>query len=181
MTLTDIQKKTFLKIARSAVESRALGRRTADIDTKTVCDISGCGAFVSLHKNNGGLRGCIGTFTSDKPLYLTVEEMAVSASSRDPRFVPVAPHELKQVNIEISVLSPLREVKDVSEIVVGRHGIYIVKGRSRGVLLPQVATEYGFDRDTFLDETCVKAGLSRGSWRENATIMIFEAEIFKEG
>jgi len=139
-----------------------------------------CGAFVSLHKL-GQLRGCIGTFTSPRPLVSTVQEMAVSSSQQDPRFPPVQAEEMKDIDIEISVLSPLREIEDVNEIEVGRHGIYITKGFNSGVLLPQVATEYGWDRDTFLDHTCMKAGLAPGTWREEGVkIEIFDAQVFGE-
>ncbi len=107
--------------------------------------------------------------------------MAVAAASQDPRFPPLSRDELDEVDLEISVLSPLRRIKDVSEIEVGKHGIYIISPRGRGVLLPQVATEYGWDRDTFLDQTCVKAGLAPGCWRDPSTeIYIFSAQIFGE-
>lgn len=137
------------------------------------------GAFVSLHEGER-LRGCIGVFVSEKPLYRTVMEMGVSAATDDPRFSSVTTEELPRINIEISVISPLEKIKDIVEIEVGRHGLYIVKGKRRGVLLPQVATEFGFDCDTFLDQTCVKAGLMPGDWREGADIYIFEAEVFSE-
>jgi len=138
------------------------------------------GAFVTLHKH-GQLRGCIGNFVSQGPLTKTIQEMAVAAASQDPRFPPLSRDELDEVDLEISVLSPLRRIEDVSEIQVGKHGIYIISPRGRGVLLPQVATEYGWDRDTFLDQTCVKAGLAPGCWRDPSTeILIFSAQIFGE-
>ena len=137
------------------------------------------GAFVTINKK-GELRGCIGIFTSDKPLYLTVADMAVSASAQDPRFIPIVASELSQISIEISCLTPLKKIKDVSEIEVGRHGLYIMKGLYRGVLLPQVATEYGWDRDAFLEHTCLKAGLNTSCWKEGADIYTFEAEVFSE-
>jgi AmmeMemoRadiSam system protein A len=138
------------------------------------------GAFVSLHKL-GQLRGCIGTFTSPRPLVNTVQEMAISSSQRDPRFPPVQDEEMQDIDIEISVLSPLREIQDVGEIEVGRHGIYITKGFYSGVLLPQVATEYGWNRETFLEHTCMKAGLPPETWKEaGVKIEIFEAQVFGE-
>lgn len=138
------------------------------------------GAFVSLHKH-GQLRGCIGTFIAHKPLVQTVQEMASSASQADPRFPPVSASELAEVDLEISVLSPLRQISDVSEIEVGRHGVFITRGFNSGVLLPQVATQYGWDRDTFLQQTCTKAGLPRDTWKETETkIEIFEAQVFGE-
>ncbi|MCB2225211.1 MAG: AmmeMemoRadiSam system protein A [Desulfarculaceae bacterium] len=138
------------------------------------------GAFVTLHEH-GRLRGCIGNFVGQGPLSQTIEEMAVAAASQDPRFPPLRREELDQVDLEISVLSPLKPIEDVSEIEVGTHGIYIISPRGRGVLLPQVATEYGWDRDTFLDQTCVKAGLAPGCWKDPSTqILIFSAQIFSE-
>lgn len=139
-----------------------------------------CGVFVSLHQGNR-LRGCIGTFTSSEPLYSTVQEMAISAGTRDPRFAPVRSRELAELDIEISVLSPLHEIDELSEIEVGKHGIYITKGYNRGVLLPQVAVQYGWGRDEFLDNTCLKAGLPADTWRrESITMEIFSAEVFGE-
>jgi uncharacterized protein len=136
------------------------------------------GCFVSLHTKSGELRGCIGTFTSDGPLWHAVRDMAIAAASRDPRFPSLTRAELDGCHIEISVLSPLRTAS-AAEIEVGRHGICIERGYQRGVLLPQVAVEYGWDRDTFLEHTCMKAGLPREAWREPGTkIEIFSAEIF---
>lgn len=178
--LNQEEKKRLLEIARGTIEDHAQGRRPASRQA----DLEGLsfkrGAFVTIHRR-GALRGCIGNFFSDQPLAETVEEMAVAASSQDPRFPPVSPSELQELDLEISVLSPLREVEDVSEIQVGEHGIYIVSPRGRGVLLPQVATEYGWDRDTFLDQTCIKAGLRPGCWRDPQTkILVFSAQVFGE-
>ncbi|MEE9543654.1 MAG: AmmeMemoRadiSam system protein A [Thermodesulfobacteriota bacterium] len=138
-----------------------------------------CGVFVSLHKD-GDLRGCIGVFTSDDPLYKTVSLMAVSAAFEDPRFSPVTEEEVKDIDIEISVLTPLKRIEDVDEIEIGTHGLYIMKDQNRGVLLPQVAVAQGFDRNLFLDHTCLKAGLKAGAWREGAEIYTFEADIFDD-
>lgn len=178
--LNSSEKSALLKIAREAIEARA------DRNLKTLNPVvesealkKDAGAFVSLHKN-GRLRGCIGVFASKDPLWKTVQENAIAAAFKDPRFVPVEAEELGELDIEISVLSPLRKITDVNEIEVGRHGIFIMKGRNRGVLLPQVATEYGFDRDTFLCETCLKADLPEDAWENGADIYVFEAEIFGE-
>ena len=182
MALSEQHGKILLDVVRTTVEHLA---RTGEVPPFYISDealLVRSGVFVTIHKLSGMLRGCIGVFESDKPLYETVVEMAVSSSTGDPRFAPVSAHELPELTYEISVLTPMREVTDVSEIEVGTHGIYIIKGAMRGVLLPQVATEHGFDRETFLDETCVKAGLHRGAWKEEPTkILIFEAEIFSEG
>ncbi len=178
--LTKSDKITLLKIARQAIKSELEGRalRLPTITSPALMEPRG--AFVTLHKH-GQLRGCIGNFTSSNPLYHTVAEMAISAAFNDPRFRPLAPHEFDEIDIEISALTPLRPIKSVDEIEVGKHGIYIIQGPYRGVLLPQVATEYGWDRYTFLDQTCIKAGLYPGCWKEPSTqILIFSAEVFGE-
>ncbi len=181
MPLTKDEKNTLLRIARDAIEAKVSGARAPAEAIESSALKSDSGAFVTLHRF-GDLRGCIGTFASPEPLYITVRDMAVAAAAKDPRFIPVRPNELKEIEIEISVLSPLREIKDPKEIEVGRHGLYIVKGRQRGVLLPQVAIEQGYDRLKFLDATCLKAGLAPGNWKaDDATIFVFETEIFKEG
>ena len=179
MVLTDKDKDLLLTIAREAIVRR-LGGASDEVPPFEVPAVleARCGAFVTLHMN-GQLRGCIGQFVSNKPLFLTIADMARSAAFQDPRFHPVTRDE--ELHIEISVLTPLKKIKDVEEIEVGMHGIYMVKGSDRGVLLPQVATENGFDRLTFLDQTCMKAGIAPGCWREPDTeIYTFEAEIFSE-
>ena len=107
--------------------------------------------------------------------------MAVSAGSRDPRFPPVSAQQLKEIKIEISVLTPLKTVRDVRDIEVGKHGLFVARGGYQGLLLPQVATEYGWDREEFVRQTCVKAGLPPGAWKEKGTeIYSFSAEVFSE-
>lgn len=180
MSISQENKKLLLNIARRTIESHVKEKKVPAFSTSNPELIEKSGAFVSLHKGHD-LRGCIGVFTSEKPLYETVVDMAVSASSCDPRFYPVTEDELLDISIEISVLTPMKRITDVSEIEVGRHGIYIIKGRNRGVLLPQVATEYNWDRETFLDHTCLKAGLAQNSWKNKDTeIYTFEAEVFGE-
>jgi AmmeMemoRadiSam system protein A len=138
------------------------------------------GAFVSLHRR-GNLRGCIGYLEALKPLLETVREMAGAAAFHDPRFRPLGPEELADLEIEISVLSPMHLIKSTDEIEVGKHGLYIVRGFARGLLLPQVATEYKWDRLTFLEQTCNKAGLPPDAWKDPATkIYTFTAEVFGE-
>lgn len=178
--MSQSEKNDLLKIAREAIEARASRNlKLLNPAAATHGLMRDAGAFVSLHKK-GRLRGCIGVFASKEPLWKTVQDNAVAAAFKDPRFAPVEPEELADIDIEISVLSPLREITDVNEIEVGRHGIFIMKGRNRGVLLPQVAIDHGFDRDTFLSETCLKADLPEDAWQNNASIYIFEAEIFGE-
>ncbi|MBI5287054.1 MAG: AmmeMemoRadiSam system protein A [Deltaproteobacteria bacterium] len=181
MALSDEEKKLLLRIARETLEFYIRYKKVPPFDVSSPGLLEKRGAFVSLHKE-GELRGCIGVFTSasDKPLYLTVLDMAIAASTQDPRFLPVGVDELPFIGIEISALTPLKRINDISEIEVGRHGIYIVKGLYRGVLLPQVATEYGWDRETFLDHTCLKAGLPPDSWKGDVEIYTFEAEVFGE-
>ena len=124
------------------------------------------GAFVSLHRR-GQLRGCIGYIEAVKPLLQTVMEMAPAAAFQDPRFRPVQADELADLEIEISVLTPMRLIKSPDEIEVGKHGLYIVKGQNRGLLLPQVASQYHWDRQTFLEQTCHKAGLPSNAWEDS--------------
>ncbi len=139
-----------------------------------------CGAFVTLTQA-GQLRGCIGYTVSPKPLFQTVMDCAISASTKDPRFPPMDIEELPRTHIEISVLSPFFEIKDVNEIEVGKHGLMISRGGRRGLLLPQVATEYHMNREKFLDQTCLKAGLPTKAWREPGThIEAFTAFVFGE-
>ncbi|HHL40371.1 MAG TPA: AmmeMemoRadiSam system protein A [Deltaproteobacteria bacterium] len=178
MALSEKGKAGLLRIARSAIETYL---REGRVEVPAAADDELCargGAFVTLHRG-GRLRGCIGLMVSQKPLFETVAEMAVSAAFRDPRFPPVTADELDELDIEISVLTPLRRISGPDEIEVGRHGLYIVKGPHTGVLLPQVAVEHGFDRERFLRETAVKAGLDPEEWKE-AEIHTFEAEVFGE-
>jgi uncharacterized protein len=178
--LSGKQKSVLLAIARQAVEAVV---RTGKLDVEP-SDDNGLnekrGCFVTIRKN-GDLRGCIGVFSSEKPLYREIAEMAVSAATKDPRFHPMVEEDLQNFTIEISVLSPLIETKNPEEIEVGTHGIYLEKGYSRGVLLPQVASEQGWDRTTFLENTCVKAGLPQNAWKAGDTrLYIFSAEIFND-
>jgi AmmeMemoRadiSam system protein A len=140
------------------------------------------GAFVSLHTPGGDLRGCIGYVLPVGALYRAVIENAVNAARRDPRFPPVAPREVAGLRIEVSAMGAPMPVKDIEEIEVGRDGLILSDdGAARGLLLPQVATEYGWDRETFLDQTCRKAGLPFGAWRHGAArIERFSAEVFGE-
>lgn len=178
--LTSSEKRTLLKIARQAIESELLGVPMIFPDIKSASLLLHRGAFVTIQKHRE-LRGCIGIFTANKPLFEVVADMAISAAFQDPRFYPLRKDELEEIDIEISALTPLRQITDMEEIQVGIHGIYIVSPYGSGVLLPQVATEYGWDRITFLDQTCRKAGLSKGCWKESTSkVYIFSAEIFSE-
>ncbi|HUJ15074.1 MAG TPA: AmmeMemoRadiSam system protein A [Thermoanaerobaculia bacterium] len=139
------------------------------------------GAFVTLRTKHGDLRGCIGSIRAVEPLFKAVLSSALSAAFRDPRFLPVRPDEMPKLELEISVMGPIEIVGNAEEIEVGRDGLIISRGRFAGLLLPQVATEYGWDRETFLDQTCIKAGLPPGTWRSDGTrIEKFAAEVFGE-
>jgi AmmeMemoRadiSam system protein A len=137
------------------------------------------GAFVTL-KVDGQLRGCIGYPVPHKPLVDTVVEMAIAAATQDYRFLPIKREELGGLEIEISVLTLPRPIQDAGEVEVGRHGIIISKGFDRGLLLPQVPTEYGWDRETYLRHGCLKAGLDEDEWKKGAAIEVFEAQVFSE-
>ncbi len=180
MALEEMEKRELLRIARGAIEARA-GRTSASTkkDNASGALNEDSGTFVTLNRK-GRLRGCLGVFASEDPLWKTVERMASAAASEDPRFAPVGEDELPEIDIEISVLTPLRKIDDPEEVEVGRHGLVVASGNKRGALLPQVAVEHGLDRETFLSETCVKAGLKPDAWKEGASIYVFEAEVFGE-
>lgn len=138
-----------------------------------------CGAFVTIHCR-GELRGCLGRIEVDAPLAETVAHLAAVVSDSDPRFAPVSEPELAAIAVEISVLTPEREVRAIDEIEIGRHGLIIEDGARRGLLLPQVATEHRWDRETFLAHACLKASLPADAWRLGARILVFEAQVFGE-
>ena len=176
--LSEEEKKTLHHIAKTVIENKARGKAVPEFKIDSSILKENRGAFVTVNKR-GQLRGCIGYIEGHGPLYKTIEEMAEAAAFRDPRFSPVTERELSDLEIEISVLTPLKRITDVNEIEVGKHGIYIKKEWHSGLLLPQVATEYGWDRKTFLEHTCQKAGLPTSAWKDkNTEIYIFSADIF---
>jgi len=177
--LTKKEQKELLKIARDTIVSFVTTGKVPAVVTASKGLQAANGCFVTI-KQHGQLRGCIGNFVSDQPLYRLVQEMAVSAATRDPRFYPMKQQDLTEFDLEISVLSPLTFAESMDEIQVGTHGIYLVRGSYRGVLLPQVATEYGWDRDTFLKHTCLKAGLPENAWKKDCQIYLFSAQVFGE-
>ena len=137
-------------------------------------------AFVTL-RNGGELRGCIGHLASDRPLFRAVAECVISAAVDDRRFRPVTHDELGEIDIEISVLTPFRRVAGPEEIEIGRHGLLLSRSGRRGLLLPQVAVEHGWDRETFLGQTCRKAGLPTDAWRDSTTVIeVFGAQVFSD-
>jgi AmmeMemoRadiSam system protein A len=176
--LTPSEQSILLTIARHSIESVV---RTGQVqveprEEKSLNLRKGC--FVTIRCADK-LRGCIGNFQSELPLFKEVAEIAAASATKDPRFYPMKEDDLTNFRLEISVLSPLQKVEDINEIQVGRHGIYLEKSYYRGVLLPQVAIEQGWDHLTFLKQTCVKAGLPTDAWKsDDADIYVFSAEIF---
>ena len=180
-SLTEQEKKDLLALARKSVEFAVgkdeLYQPSASADATLDQER---GAFVTL-TISGELRGCIGYTSAIKPLYMTVRDTAKYAALNDPRFPPVSPSELPRLEYEVSVLSPLRRVLDVQQIKVGEHGLLMKNGDSEGLLLPQVPVEQKWDRQTFLEQTCRKAGMNPGCWKdENTDIFSFTAVVFNE-
>jgi AmmeMemoRadiSam system protein A len=175
--LADHERQTLLRIAREAVTACAHAR---EVPSEEVWIERSGGAFVTLRVADT-LRGCIGHVEVDRPLVDFVRRVAAAAASEDPRFPPLRPPELSEVVIEISVLGPLEICPGPAHIEVGRHGLVVVEGAHRGLLLPQVAVERGWDSHTFLSQTCVKAGLKPSAWQSGLQIFTFEAEVFREG
>jgi len=178
-SLTPNDKAFLLRLARTSVETAVHDGKLYDPPAPdSPALLEDHGAFVTL-KEKGDLRGCIGLITAVKPLYLVVRDAAVSAALRDPRFRPVSTGELSQLQYEISVITPFHRVLDVRDIQVGRDGLFMIQGQYEGILLPQVPTEQGWDRKTFLEETCLKAGLPRQAWQDDTTdIFAFSALVF---
>jgi len=176
--LTIDDRARLLRFARRCLEARVRREPPPAIERGGGLDAP-MGAFVSIHIA-GELRGCLGRLEIDRPVSEHVAHLAAVVSDSDPRFTPLAAAELAATEIEISALTPEEEVRDVSEIEVGRHGLIVEQGHRRGLLLPQVATEHRWDRDTFLDHTCIKAGLRPDAWRTGARIFRFEAVVFSE-
>jgi len=176
--LTADDRTRLLHLARQCLESRVrrepppLVQRGGGLD-------AAMGAFVTIH-TMGELRGCLGRLETDRSIAENVAYLAAVVSDSDPRFSPLRASELPYTDIEISALTPEEEVGEISEIQIGRHGLIVEEGCHRGLLLPQVATEHAWDRDTFLGHTCLKAGLPIDAWRHGARIFKFEAQVFGE-
>jgi AmmeMemoRadiSam system protein A len=184
--LTQDEGRWLLRLARRTLERLKPTGYTvppdADLGLEDIPEIcrQDRGVFVTLH-NRGNLRGCIGYVQATTPLYRGVIENAVHAARCDPRFSSVTLDEVEELELEISVLTVPAPLNDPKDVEVGRHGLIVSRGGRRGLLLPQVATEYGWDRETFLDHTCIKAGLEPGAWREAGTrIEAFSAQVFME-
>lgn len=175
------EKDALLALARKSVETAVRDQKLYEPPVSESPSLQQeRGIFVTL-KEKGELRGCIGLITPEKPLYLGVRDAATYAALRDPRFPPVTPGELSQLEYEVSVLTPFRRVFDVNQIRVGRDGLLMIQGNNQGILLPQVPVEQGWDRKTFLDQACRKAGLPYKAWQDDATdIFTFSAIVFGE-
>lgn len=179
MPLTDEQKRTLLRIARSCVQAAVAGEpRAHDSADPTLCERRG--AFVTLKTADGRLRGCIGYPEARYPLHESVARAAAAAATEDWRFPSVTAEELGDIRIEVSALSPIEPVSDLNSIEVGEHGLVAEMGDRRGLLLPQVPGEYRWNREEFLSHTCEKAGLPPDAWRKGAKIYSFTAEVFGE-
>jgi AmmeMemoRadiSam system protein A len=170
-------RRGLLELARRAVEARV--RREPAPEPPEDLNVAACGVFVTIYHREE-LRGCLGTLDPREPLADALVRLGGDVAHRDTRFEPVRPHELDDLRVDLSVLTEPELVEDPEEIEVGRHGLIIEQGRRKGLLLPQVAPEHGFDRETFLAHTCLKAGLPPDAWRQGATIYRFEAEVFGE-
>jgi AmmeMemoRadiSam system protein A len=181
LIMDDEQKKALLKVARDSVEAVIKRQEITKPESDDPELNAPCGCFVTL-KNHGRLRGCIGQFTSDSPLIELVTEMAKASATGDPRFFadPITAGELEKLDIEISVLSPLKRTDNPLSLKLGVDGIYIKKGRASGCFLPQVATETGWSKEEFLSYCCAhKAGFAADAWKDPETeVYLFTAEVF---
>jgi len=180
--MTDKQKQSLLYMARKVIEAAVRREPVSHFDSEDTLFNEKRGCFVTLH-NHGQLRGCIGQFQPDQSLLKTIQEMSV-ATTRDSRFMgnPVTPNELGEIDIEISVLSPLEPTDDPLSLELGKHGIYIKHRYGGGCFLPQVATETGWSKEEFLSNCCAgKAGLPSDAWKKSDTqVLLFTAEVFGE-
>jgi AmmeMemoRadiSam system protein A len=174
--LTPEEKQTLVRIVRNTILAEAESRPLPALPETPKSLWAPGAAFVTLHKH-GNLRGCVGHIKAFKPLIKSIQEMAIAAAFDDSRFSPLQREEIPELSIEISVLSPLKKIESIDEIVVGTHGLYLQKGFQSGLLLPQVPTELGWTKEQFLSGICQKAGLPNTAWK-SANLFIFTAEIF---
>lgn len=179
-TLQRKEQKCLLKFARSAIIAKLNHTPLPTLQQQSHRLSLKRGAFVTLTKDKK-LRGCIGLVYAVKPLYKAVQEAAQAAAFDDPRFPPLKENELPDIKIEISVISPLKKIKSIKDINVGKHGLLFRLGESSGLLLPQVAEKNKWSRQKFLEHVCMKAGLGEESWKNpDAEMMIFKAQVFEE-
>ena len=178
MLTSEADRRLLLQLAREAIVAHVAAGGVPAATSPDVLSRS-AGVFVTLHKQ-GGLRGCIGRVEVEEPLGVVVPRCAIAACSTDPRFSPVSVAELPDLEVEISLLGSLEPIADSADFEIGRHGLLVELGWHRGLLLPQVATEWHWDRNQFLTHTCHKAGLRADAWKESARLWRFEAEVFAE-
>ena len=173
------EKKILINIVKETIKAHLNSNDQPDFYYGQKALNEEVGAFVTL-KIEGKLRGCIGMLITKEPLYITVSNMALEAAFHDPRFEALKKEEYTALEVEISVLTPFKKIDSIDEIEVGKHGLMISRGNNSGLLLPQVATEYAWDKNTFLEHACIKAGLSTDAWKESdVEICIFSAEVFR--
>lgn len=179
--LTREEKKEILSLARRTMESYVQNGIISKYTTQNESLKQHAGAFVTIHKD-GRLRGCIGIIESNQPLFEIIIEMAIESSSSDPRFDAVTSEELKDIEIEVSVLFPKKRIKSLDEITLGKHGVIVKRGYASGVFLPQVATETGWTKEEFMRNLCEgKASLPADSYKDPGTeVYTFEAQVFSE-
>lgn len=175
--IADVDRVRLLALAHAAIEAKVRGDASPQRPSDLV--IGGSGAFVTILCDHR-LRGCLGTLESAPNLLTSIMRLAEEVTHLDHRFPPVVAEELPRLSIELSILTPREVVTDPATIVIGRDGLIVEQGRHRGLLLPQVATDHGWDRETFLAQTCVKAGLQSDAWRRGATVSRFSAEVFAD-
>ncbi len=174
------QKKILIGIIRSSIKEYLKDKKRVSFEIDDEVLNRELGAFVTL-KIKGSLRGCIGRVVGDMPLYKTITEIAVQAAFYDPRLPALTEKEFEEIEVEVSVLSALKKVGSPGEVKPGLHGVFLKRGFNSGLLLPQVALEHGWDRNTFLEQACYKAGLSKDAWMNKETeIYVFSAEVFSE-
>jgi AmmeMemoRadiSam system protein A len=180
--LSDADKTDLLSLARETITQFLKTNRNPSSEIPDLSDAvkTPCGAFVTL-KKDGELRGCIGNFSSVQPLYKVVQDMALASAFQDTRFYPVSPGEMEKIEVEISVLTPLKPIKSIDEFVLGKHGIYMTSGSKSGTFLPQVAEETKWTKEEFLGHCARdKAGIGWDGWK-SAQLYTYEAIVFSEG
>jgi len=177
--LSEEEHRLALSLIRRAVELFVREGRQLEPGDSTPSFSRRQGVFVTLTVPEG-LRGCVGTVESPGPLSETLVHCAIAAATKDTRFAPVSEAELPRLRYEVSILSDLQRADSPDELQVGTHGVLVESGSRRGLLLPQVAVAHRWDRETFLDQVCIKAGLPAGAWRSGAALWLFTAEVFGE-
>lgn len=181
--LTPDEQKVLLTLARETLRLYLKNKSTPDLKKGqfkvTPLLKQKWGVFVTLHKGKQ-LRGCIGAIIGQQPLFEGIIDNTINAAVRDPRFLPMTLKEEPEVTIEISALSPLQKVAKAEDIIVGEHGVYLIKNGYSSVFLPQVAPEQGWDRKTMLEHLSIKAGLDKDAWHHGAEFYVFTAQVFGE-